>query len=485
MVYVHTPSQHHVWIWIALGFYGLDRLVRAALMVYNNLSIFHPRRRQSPSKSSGFWTCKAEFTPLTAGITRLSVRAPPMHWQPGQHVFLSCHSLLPLQSHPFTVSSIPQDGRMEFLVRTKGGGTKRFFHHAEKGQVLPVVEVDPGRTTGTTVIVDGPYGRIRPLRQFDSVVFFAGGIGATFTVPLMRDLVSRWLAPGKSPEQVSLLSRFLGAGPGVVTRHVRFIWVVRSSEQLSWFSSQLSQVLQDVGTLQGQGRAVELEMSIYVTCDEAFTSETGQSGPSSQRCPPRQISSSQAPSDLDEKQASPIHVEEGIMKTAEDKSEDIGSKAITKEKIVKGSCGPDGSCCCRMTITEEEEQERNDISPCTCNLPTSDPSLDPSHLISSSSSSSSISSTEKKLPTAITTTTSSLQSSSIPGMTLQTGRPSPRHLLRPTIEQALGETAVVVCGPAGLATTVRNAAVALSDERAVHKGTGAQGIWLHCEAFGY
>jgi hypothetical protein len=49
----------------------------------------------------------------------------------------------------------------------------------------------------------------------------------------------------------------------------------------------------------------------------------------------------------------------------------------------------------------------------------------------------------------------------------------------------LGEMAVVVCGPPGLVQNTRNVVVKISDERAVHKGSGAQGIYVHVEAFGY
>jgi hypothetical protein len=48
-----------------------------------------------------------------------------------------------------------------------------------------------------------------------------------------------------------------------------------------------------------------------------------------------------------------------------------------------------------------------------------------------------------------------------------------------------GEMAVVVCGSPGLVQRTRNAVVKISDDRAVHKGTGAQGIYVHAEAFGY
>ena len=65
------------------------------------------------------------------------------------------------------------------------------------------------------------------------------------------------------------------------------------------------------------------------------------------------------------------------------------------------------------------------------------------------------------------------------------GRPEVKSIIRSTAETALGEMAVVVCGPPGLVQSTRNAAARVSDERAVHKGTGAQGIYVHAEAFGY
>jgi hypothetical protein len=59
------------------------------------------------------------------------------------------------------------------------------------------------------------------------------------------------------------------------------------------------------------------------------------------------------------------------------------------------------------------------------------------------------------------------------------------HIIRRSLEQALGESAVVVCGPQRLVADVKQDVCSLSDERAVHKGTGAQGIYLHTESFSY
>jgi hypothetical protein len=58
-------------------------------------------------------------------------------------------------------------------------------------------------------------------------------------------------------------------------------------------------------------------------------------------------------------------------------------------------------------------------------------------------------------------------------------------LIRRAVEATAGETSVVVCGGPSLASRVRNCVAALSDERAVHKGTGAQGIHLHVEEYSF
>lgn len=130
-VYIHVPADFKVYVWIPVALFFVDRTLRAVRVLYGNVSFFHPKLR-TPGSAQGILTCKAEFTPLSHNTTRVVIQNPPIKWTPGQHVFLSCHSIVPLQSHPFTVASIPEDGRMEFLIKSESGGTRRFFRHAEK-----------------------------------------------------------------------------------------------------------------------------------------------------------------------------------------------------------------------------------------------------------------------------------------------------------------------------------------------------------------
>ncbi|MCJ1476542.1 hypothetical protein MMC13_005208 [Lambiella insularis] len=58
----------------------------------------------------------------------------------------------------------------------------------------------------------------------------------------------------------------------------------------------------------------------------------------------------------------------------------------------------------------------------------------------------------------------------------------PEYIRNP-VESSGGETSIVVCGGQKLVASVRNTVASLSNERAAHKGTGAQGIHLHVEEY--
>jgi NAD(P)H-flavin reductase len=62
-------------------------------------------------------------------------------------------------------------------------------------------------------------------------------------------------------------------------------------------------------------------------------------------------------------------------------------------------------------------------------------------------------------------------------------RPDVAAFIRIAVEATGGETGVVVCGGQSLVASARRSVAMLSDERAVHKGTGAQGIHLHVEEY--
>ena len=463
MVYLHTPAEVHVWIWVPVGLFFLDRLVRLFSVLHNSLAIFHPRNR-----AGNVWACKATFAPLSHDTSRITIQDPPLKWRAGQHVFITCPSIVPLQSHPFTVASLPRDGKMELIVQSKKGGTRRFLTHAKRhSTALPSSNVDVNMASGTSVAIEGPYGRMRPLSQFDSVIFLAGSTGATFTVPLMREIISAWTETRQSRKLFGWLRP--------ATRHIRFVWVVKSSGQLSWFSEQLSAAASDlkcwkesrVGPWAGE---VQVEMSVYLTCDLSFTADKPTS-PSTPLAPSGAVRS-KLNHETAVESPSALASNEIVPRTGKGVASSVHSVALlsTDGTDVRGTCGPDGTCCCTSTIDDEDAVSG---SACTCNCTPPEP-LPLSQAVSPA--------TTKSLPYNSPTPSPGPLHSSI---TMLSGRPNLSAIVRKTLEQALGESAVVACGPRGLVDDVRRVVAGLSDERAVHKGTGAQGIYLHTEAFGY
>jgi hypothetical protein len=68
---------------------------------------------------------------------------------------------------------------------------------------------------------------------------------------------------------------------------------------------------------------------------------------------------------------------------------------------------------------------------------------------------------------------------------LSSGRPDIRAVVDRNLREARGETGVAVCGPQGLMARTRCVVADLSDERGAEKGTGAYGVVMFGEGFGW
>ncbi|KAJ5484323.1 Riboflavin synthase-like beta-barrel [Penicillium expansum] len=438
-VWMHAPDEVKTWVWIPIGLVVFDRLARYTWGAYANLAIFHRK-----NNSNALWAHSATFTPLPGNVTCVTIENPGIGWQPGQHVFLTCHSVVPLQCHPFTIASIPEDNKMKFFIRAENGGTRSFFRYASKSDGL----LGNGQVmSGTTVFIEGPYGSIRPLRQFDSVILLAGGMGATFTIPLLRDIVSAWKIESKGEQIPARIARL------TATKRLRFIWVIKSRSQLTYFDSELQSLLVDVNECRrtNSNFEKEIEISIYITCDEKLDPPISTLLPlQTQSDPILDTFTQDETKEISEKDNISIH--------------SISAESTTTPGPVatgKG-CLPGGGCCCTAQI---EDEEISTTCACTCSGPAP---VQP----------------EKAALDVKSLRPEDLTSKTTIHPNILSGRPTPRTIIRKVLEKAEGESAVVVCGPRGLADDVRRSVVSLSDERAVHKGTGAQGIYLHVENFG-
>jgi hypothetical protein len=70
-------------------------------------------------------------------------------------------------------------------------------------------------------------------------------------------------------------------------------------------------------------------------------------------------------------------------------------------------------------------------------------------------------------------------------VTVMPGRPDLRAILDRNLSMAKAETGVAVCGPQGLMAKTRTLVAELSDERGADKGTGAYGVAMFGEGFGW
>ncbi|CZT17577.1 related to ferric reductase (metalloreductase) [Ramularia collo-cygni] len=390
-VVYHLPSTalgSRVYVFIPVGLYLVDRIVRSLLYAWTNMR-----------------ASRATMVQLGGGVTKITITNKSITtWRAGSHVLLSIPRFGVMQSHPATILSTPQShgGALVFLLKSHKGFTLRIMEGANSSEtaLLPHKNAESESEQRAQVVntqhlalLDGPWGGSQSdMAAFDSVLLLAGSTGVTFTLSLLQDLADRASSCGKRlPVQM-----------------VHFIWCVRSSEQTMWVSGEIEEAhrkLQDAG--------IDARISIYVTCAEQFT-ELGNE-PKECGC-------------------------------ACDKSQ--------------------GPCCC---VLVDEDDEGVDVDA----IKTSGRGKNAT-LVNEKSASPSP--TRQLL-------TQGRRMPMLPCATFYSGRLDIRETVSSLLDDAEGESGIAVCGPIGLSSEVRNTVVRLSDERAIHKGTSAQGCALHVETF--
>ncbi|KAF6237794.1 hypothetical protein HO173_003995 [Letharia columbiana] len=205
-------------------------------------------------------------------------------------------------------------------------------------------------------------------------------------------------------------------------RRIEFVWVIKNSSWTSWISEELSGA---VAQLRASG--IDVEIRIFVTCDGAFTESSDATKKTGCQC-----DKSLGPCCCVRNSLPPTDDADTLNESRPDStsSTDLDENPPAIPTITTAIPPPNPPCC------SNKMKQKNNTAP----------------------------------------TISSFAS-------LISGRPPISDLLWKTLSRAEGETGVAVCGPLGLNATVRMAVAEMSNERGVHKGTGAQGIYLHAEGF--
>jgi len=421
LLYKHIPSYAMFYIWMSISFIVFDRGTRVFWSIYRNIKVRSGGTTLSLSDRIGYRT---ELHALPGETTRVVLKNIPFTWSPGQHLYIWIPRIGFLETHPFTISNISSD------LPTS----------------LPTPNASGPTTTTTCTFIQGPYGSHPDWNTFETLVLISASTGASFTLPILESLL---------------------ADPCCV-RKCHFILLVRRAPQCSCYLHRLRVAARS-------HRHPNLVVSIHVAVtgvDDGDDEEGRIEGELQGRCA-----------------CGPEKPGAGCMCGSDEATTKAAEKRISTISISDDSSSSDrepapGSCCAPPAAVKEEPRsccappvitnERVSVS--------SDGNTTPFQTRASS-----------KVPTdtkgnKLTTTISpvpSISTSPTRDVHFVARRPMLNHTIRTAVEEARGETCVVVCGGKSLSGSVRNEVARLSDERAVHKGTGAQGIRLWVEEFGF
>lgn len=134
--------------------------------------------------------------------------------KPGQHVYLSmpskptCTGSKSLLSNPFTVSDVTASEIALVLRARRGPTTQTLRTHADRFKTHPLISLE------------GPYGGFLPVAKLassvDRILLVAGGIGATFILPIYRALQEQLELEAGGSDRLNLT------------------WALRSAAEADW-----------------------------------------------------------------------------------------------------------------------------------------------------------------------------------------------------------------------------------------------------------
>jgi hypothetical protein len=213
---------------------------------------------------------------LLSGTNLIQIRIPlpdnssALDWKPGQHVYLSRpwgkattpsfyqQWLMTNKTNPFTIASIPgKDKELLLVARTLKGNTKFLADLARSlaqgGSGIPMLPTAGGDIPILPLALEGPYGastRLPDLSEYDRVLLVAGGVGATFIMPVYRSIVELH-------------------DPTPAGTHIRCIWAVQKLAEAQWaFPASASSNEEHGEEAEGNGRGLlygPSAVEVYVT----------------------------------------------------------------------------------------------------------------------------------------------------------------------------------------------------------------------------
>ncbi|KAJ7431080.1 iron reductase [Mycena galericulata] len=246
------------WIFPPLAFYGADLLLRIL------------RWRVVVGRAEA----------RDGGMTLVHIPEAAKGWRGGQHVQMRV--LIggrAWEGHPLSICSAAPDVTclsdsdkaplgMLLAARACGDWSRALYAFASTPQYDGADDIEPAAPTSENIkraptaedeslpgreahlVLEGPYGG-PTLRasDFETVLLFAGGSGASFTLGVLDDLVGRCVR--------------LGRAGGEKTHRIEWCWCVRSFGAIRWFAPYLLQIATAAARPDAH---LDLTIRIFVTC---------------------------------------------------------------------------------------------------------------------------------------------------------------------------------------------------------------------------
>ncbi|KAL8884418.1 MAG: hypothetical protein Q9192_006853 [Flavoplaca navasiana] len=204
----------------------------------------------------GFKRIPARLVVLDEETVEITMSIPKTHWFPyqaGQYILLQVPQVSFFQWHPFTISTV-SDGEAQVHIKADGDWTKRLRDFGKEGKEL------------TYVGIDGPFGApAQRFYDFDYTIVVGAGIGVTPFSGILSHMQhaedDQWrnirrASPASSRRSSVSVQRMPEVGSRAQShdaekpevhdplRHRRcdFHWIVKSKNNLLWFSDLLNEI---------------------------------------------------------------------------------------------------------------------------------------------------------------------------------------------------------------------------------------------------
>ncbi|XP_043830356.1 NADPH oxidase 1 isoform X2 [Dromiciops gliroides] len=188
------PAESWKWVLAPVIFYIFERLLRfyrSQQKVVITKAILHPSK-----------------------VLELQMNKCGFRMEVGQYIFVNCPSVSPLEWHPFTLTSAPEEPFFSIHIRAAGDWTETLIRAFEQ-QNSPMPRLE----------VDGPFGTAsEDVFQYEVAMLVGAGIGVT---PFASILKSIWY-------------KFRHADHTLKTKTIYFYWICRDTGAFAWFNDLLA-----------------------------------------------------------------------------------------------------------------------------------------------------------------------------------------------------------------------------------------------------